>query len=92
VVHGHSITEEYGIERHPHRINLDSGAFLSGVLSSLRLEPQELAAAAVTPAAPAVRERSAHGTATRSTATRSSAARGTASLGATRRQQAASAA
>ena len=97
VVHGHSITEEYGIERHPHRINLDSGAFLSGVLSSLRLEPNELAAAPVTPAAPAVRERSAHGTATRntttrSTATRGSAARGSASRGTTPRQQAASAA
>jgi serine/threonine protein phosphatase 1 len=97
VVHGHSITEEYGIERHPHRINLDSGAFISGILSSLRLEPNELAAAYVTPAAPAVRKRSAHGMATRNTttrsmATRSSSARGSASHGTTPRQQAASAA
>jgi serine/threonine protein phosphatase 1 len=74
VVHGHSITEEYGIERHPHRINLDSGAFISGILSSLRLEPNDLAAAPETPATPAVRERSADGTATRSTTTRQQAA------------------
>ncbi len=39
VVHGHSITKDHKIDRRPHRINLDTGAFCSGVLSSLRLDP-----------------------------------------------------
>ena len=38
VVHGHTITKEHRIDRRPHRINLDTGAFVSGVLSSLRLD------------------------------------------------------
>ena len=42
VVHGHSITKDHQIDRKPHRINLDSGAFLSGVLSSLWLNPDPL--------------------------------------------------
>ena len=37
VVHGHSITQDYRIDRRPDRINLDTGAFKSGVLSSLSL-------------------------------------------------------
>ena len=35
VVHGHSITKHHRIERRPGRINLDTGAFRSGILSSL---------------------------------------------------------
>ena len=37
VVHGHSITKDHRIDRRPDRINLDTGAFKSGVLSSLSL-------------------------------------------------------
>lgn len=37
VVHRHSITANHQIDDKPHRINLDMGAFRSGVLSSLRL-------------------------------------------------------
>ena len=37
VVHGHSITRDHRIDRRADRINLDTGAFTSGVLSSLRL-------------------------------------------------------
>jgi len=37
VVHGHSITSDHRIDRRADRINLDTGAFKSGVLSSLRL-------------------------------------------------------
>ncbi len=48
VVHGHSITKDHQIERRPGRINLDTGAFSSGVLSSLRL-----GARAVRPPSPA---------------------------------------
>lgn len=39
VVHGHSITSDHRIDRRADRINLDTGAFTSGVLSSLRLDP-----------------------------------------------------
>jgi serine/threonine protein phosphatase 1 len=35
VVHGHTITRDHQIDRRPHRINLDTGAFTSGLLSSL---------------------------------------------------------
>lgn len=38
VMHGHSITSDHRIDRHADRINLDTGAFKSGVLSSLRLD------------------------------------------------------
>lgn len=38
VVHGHSITKDHRIDRQADRINLDTGAFRSGVLSSLRLD------------------------------------------------------
>ena len=37
VVHGHSITKDHQIDRKAHRINLDSGAFISGNLRSLIL-------------------------------------------------------
>lgn len=37
VVHGHTITRDYQIDRRPHRINLDTGAFRSGRLSSIYL-------------------------------------------------------
>jgi serine/threonine protein phosphatase 1 len=37
VVHGHSITKDHRIDRRLDRINLDTGAFESGVLSSLSL-------------------------------------------------------
>ena len=39
VVHGHSITKDHRIDRRVDRINLDTGAFISGVLSSLYLDP-----------------------------------------------------
>ena len=39
VVHGHSITKDHRIDRRADRINLDTGAFHSGVLSSLRIDP-----------------------------------------------------
>lgn len=39
VVHGHSITSDHRIDRRADRINLDTGAFTSGVLSSLLLDP-----------------------------------------------------
>jgi len=38
VVHGHSITKDHRIDRRPDRINLDTGAFKSGVLCSLSLD------------------------------------------------------
>jgi len=38
-VHDHSITRDHRIDRRADRINLDTGAFTSGVLSSLRLDP-----------------------------------------------------
>ena len=38
VVHGHSITKDHRIDRRADRINLDTGAFISGVLSSQSLE------------------------------------------------------
>lgn len=38
VVHGHSITKDHRIDHRPHRVNLDTGAFRSGVLSSQRFE------------------------------------------------------
>lgn len=38
VIHGHTITADYQIDQKPYRINLDTGAFCSGVLSSLRIE------------------------------------------------------
>jgi serine/threonine protein phosphatase 1 len=41
VVHGHSITKNHRIERRPGRINLDTGAFLSGKLTALRFEPAQ---------------------------------------------------
>jgi serine/threonine protein phosphatase 1 len=37
VVHGHTITRDHRIDRRPHRINLDTGAFRSGILSSITL-------------------------------------------------------
>ncbi|KAA6183778.1 hypothetical protein F2Q65_14585 [Thiohalocapsa marina] len=38
VVHGHSITNDFEIERRNRRIGIDTGAFLSGKLTALRLE------------------------------------------------------
>ena len=38
VVHGHSITKNHRIDRRSDRINLDTGAFKSGVLSSVSLD------------------------------------------------------
>ncbi|MCX2696938.1 metallophosphoesterase family protein [Ochrobactrum chromiisoli] len=37
VVHGHTITDNFQPERHPNRINLDSGAYVSGRLSALKV-------------------------------------------------------
>ncbi|MCP9851019.1 metallophosphoesterase [Cyanobium sp. Morenito 9A2] len=39
VVHGHSITASKQVERKPWRIGIDTGAFLTGKLSSLRISP-----------------------------------------------------
>jgi serine/threonine protein phosphatase 1 len=39
VVHGHSITKDCQIDQRPDRINLDTGAFRSGVLSSVAVQP-----------------------------------------------------
>ena len=41
VVHGHSVTADLQIDRLPHRINLDTGAYHSGVLSSLQFDPTD---------------------------------------------------
>lgn len=38
VVHGHTITADHQIERLPHRIGIDTGAFCSGKLTTLRLD------------------------------------------------------
>ena len=37
VVHGHSITRDHRIDHRPNRINLDTGAFRTGLLSSCTL-------------------------------------------------------
>ena len=42
VVHGHTITRGHQIDRHPHRINLDTGAFGSGILSSILLHTPQV--------------------------------------------------
>lgn len=42
VVHGHTITRDHQIDRREHRINLDTGAFRSGALSSLQLDPTDV--------------------------------------------------
>ena len=39
VVHGHTITWNHQIDQRPDRINLDTGAFCTGVLTSLLLDP-----------------------------------------------------
>lgn len=39
VVHGHTIRSAYRITRLPHRIGIDTGAFKSGRLTALPLEP-----------------------------------------------------
>jgi len=41
VVHGHTITRDQRIDQRPDRINLDTGAFCTGVLSSLLLDPEK---------------------------------------------------
>ena len=41
VVHGHTITRDHRIDQRPDRINLDTGAFCTGVLSSLLLDPDK---------------------------------------------------
>lgn len=39
VVHGHTFGSDYRITRLPHRIGIDTGAFKSGQLTALPLEP-----------------------------------------------------
>jgi serine/threonine protein phosphatase 1 len=39
VVHGHTFRKDFQIARLPHRIGIDTGAFLSGRLTALRLDP-----------------------------------------------------
>jgi hypothetical protein len=41
VVHGHTITRDHRIDQRPDRINLDTGAFCTDVLSSLLLDPNK---------------------------------------------------
>ncbi|KAA6184146.1 serine/threonine protein phosphatase [Thiohalocapsa marina] len=42
VVHGHSITKDFRIERTNHRIGIDTGAFRSGTLTALPLEVDDV--------------------------------------------------
>lgn len=49
VVHGHTFQSDYSIAKHSHRIGIDTGAFVSGRLTALPLNPcneQELEVAA----------------------------------------------
>lgn len=39
VVHGHTFHRDYQVTRLPHRIGIDTGAFMSGKLTALRLNP-----------------------------------------------------
>jgi len=39
VVHGHTFRRDYRVTRLPHRIGIDTGAFMSGKLTALRLDP-----------------------------------------------------
>jgi serine/threonine protein phosphatase 1 len=39
VVHGHTFKSDYSITRLPHRIGIDTGAFISGKLTALILDP-----------------------------------------------------
>ena len=39
VVHGHTFRQDYRITRLPHRIGIDTGAFRSGTLTALPLDP-----------------------------------------------------
>ena len=41
VVHGHTFRRDFRITHLPHRIGIDTGAFLSGKLTALRLEPAQ---------------------------------------------------
>ncbi len=41
VVHGHTFHQDYQVTRLPHRIGIDTGAFISGKLTALRLHPAE---------------------------------------------------
>lgn len=40
VVHGHTFRGDYGVTRLPHRIGIDTGAFISGMLTALPLPMQ----------------------------------------------------
>jgi serine/threonine protein phosphatase 1 len=39
VVHGHTFKSDYRVTRLPHRIGIDTGAFVSGQLTTLGLNP-----------------------------------------------------
>jgi serine/threonine protein phosphatase 1 len=39
VVHGHTFRKDFQVARLPHRIGIDTGAFISGRLTALRLDP-----------------------------------------------------
>ena len=39
VVHGHTFRRDYRVTRLPHRIGIDTGAFMSGKLTALSLDP-----------------------------------------------------
>jgi serine/threonine protein phosphatase 1 len=41
VVHGHTFRSDYNVTRLPHRIGIDTGAFISGKLTALALHLQE---------------------------------------------------
>jgi len=42
VVHGHTFRSDYRITRLPHRIGIDTGAFISGLLTALPLSIETL--------------------------------------------------
>lgn len=39
VVHGHTFKSDYRVTRRPHRIGIDTGAFVSGQLTALSMDP-----------------------------------------------------
>ena len=41
VVHGHTFRSDYSVTRLPHRIGIDTGAFVSGILTALPLRLQQ---------------------------------------------------
>lgn len=40
VVHGHTFRSDFTVTQLPHRIGIDTGAFISGQLTALALDPK----------------------------------------------------